>query len=110
MRLKSRTLISATVLAACATAALAAAPSMSTRWQGTTLTKDECLEQGRRAVRAESFTKNFEVVNTTVFGERGDYTAAVRCAVEKEIVFFIVAGPIAKQATSYNAAIAERFK
>jgi hypothetical protein len=97
------------VSAALVTAAFATPPAMSTRWTGTTLSKEECVEKGSRALRAEGFTKGFEVVNTTVFGERGDYTAAVRCATEKEIVFFVVAGPVAKQASSYNANIAGRF-
>ncbi len=109
MRLKSRILVPAAVLAAWATAALATAPSMSTRWTNMALATDACVEKARRAVRDEGFTKNFEVVNTTVFGERGDYTAAVRCAAEKEVVFFVVAGPDAKRSTSYNAAIAEHF-
>ncbi len=109
MRLKSRILVPAVVLAACATAALAAPPSMSTRWANMTLSTDACVQKARRAVRAEGFTKGFEVVSTTVFGERGDYTAAVRCAVDKEIVFFVVAGPIAKRSSDYNAAIAGHF-
>jgi hypothetical protein len=109
MRLKSRILVPAAVLAVCATAALAAAPSMSTRWADMTLSSDDCVAKARRAVRAEGFTKNFEVVSTTVFGERGDYTCAVRCAADKEIVFFVVAGPVAKRSTDYNAAIAEHF-
>ena len=109
MRLKSRILVPAAVLAACATAALAAPPSMSTRWANMTLSSDACIEKARRAVRAEGFTKSFEVVNTTVFGERGDYTAAVRCAADKEIVFFVVAGPEAKRCTSFNASIAGHF-
>ena len=68
---------------AIATVALAG-PAMSTRWSEMTLTEEECIEKGRRSVRAAGFTKNFEVVSTTIFGERGDYTAGVRCAVEKE--------------------------
>jgi hypothetical protein len=112
--MRGRTFIRSTAAIGIGTLVVATAawagPSMSTRWSEMTLPKDECIEKGRRAVRAEGFTKNFEVVNTTVFGERGDYTAGVRCAVEKEIVFFVVAGPNAKQASSYNAAITERFK
>ena len=109
MRLKSRILVSAAVLAACATAALAAPPSMSTRWANMTLSGDACVEKARRAVRAEGFTKSFEVVNTTVFGERGDYTAAVRCAADKEIVFFVVAGPECETLHRFNASIAGHF-
>ena len=86
-----------------------AGPSMSTRWSSTTLSKEECLQRAERAVRNSGFTKNFETVNTTVFGERGAYTSAVRCAVEKEIVFFVVAGPNSKEASTYNATIAEKF-
>ena len=86
-----------------------AGPSMSTRWSSTTLDKDECIERAKSAVRNSGFTKNFEVVNTTVFGERGAYTSGVRCAVEKEIVFFVVAGPQAKEASAYNASIADKF-
>jgi hypothetical protein len=86
-----------------------AGPSMSTRWSSTTLNKDDCIDRAKQAVRNSGFTKNFEVVNTTVYGERGAYTSGVRCAVEKEIVFFVVAGPNAKEASAYNAAIADKF-
>jgi hypothetical protein len=85
-----------------------AGPSMSTRWDSMTKSQDDCLDAAKQAVRGAGFTKNFEAPKTTVYGERGEYTAAVRCASEKEIVFFVVAGPAAETASKYNADIEGR--
>ena len=90
------------------TAAMAG-PSMSTRWDSMTKSQEDCLDAAKDAVRGAGFTKNFEALKTTIYGERGEYTAAVRCASEKEIVIFVVAGPSSDTASKYNADIEGRF-
>jgi hypothetical protein len=65
------------IIVAGITSALAG-PSMSTRWDSMTKSQDDCLDAAKQAVRGAGFTKNFEALKTTVYGERGEYTAAVR--------------------------------
>jgi hypothetical protein len=78
--------------AICASGAVAG-PSMSIGWEDTTLSQKDCLEKARAAVRSVGYTTNFETTGDTVYGESGDYTAAVRCAASKTIAMFVVAGP-----------------
>jgi hypothetical protein len=71
-----------------------AGPSMSSAWLTITVNQEECVKRGSSAVQDNSFNTRFEVVgNSSVYGERGDYTALVRCAAEKGMVYFVVAGP-----------------
>jgi hypothetical protein len=90
--------------------AAVAGPSMSSAWLGITIGQDECIKKASASVKAESFNKNFEVLgNTSVYGERGDYTALVRCAADKEIAYFVVAGPKGAQASRYMNAMRDGF-
>jgi hypothetical protein len=71
-----------------------AGPSMSSAWLAITVNQEECVKRASSAVQDNSFNTRFEVVgNSSVYGERGDYTALVRCAAEKGMVYFVVAGP-----------------
>ncbi len=92
-----------------ATAAIAG-PSMSSNWLDITISQDLCVEKGQRALRQNSFTKRLETLNNrSIYGERGDYTALVRCASEKQIAYFVVAGPEAKLTTKYVDEIRDEF-
>jgi hypothetical protein len=65
---------------------------ITTQWENTKLTQDKCLEHAEAAIRAAGF-KTLPHTPTTRHGMRGNYTAAVRCLLDKGVVFFIVAGP-----------------
>src|SRR5262245_34983375 len=98
-----RGLVAACIACAVTTATAAVAgPSMSSAWLEITISQDDCVKQGSAAVRKTSFNTRFEVVaNASVFGERGDYTALVRCAADKGIAYFVVAGPRSADASRY---------
>ena len=66
---------------------------MSTGLQATTLDLAECLKRGEAIMREAGLTRNLQVLQVTVYGEQGEYTASVRCVPGKEMVFFVVAGP-----------------
>lgn len=90
-------------------AAKAAAPGMSSSWQETTLDDKECLQNGERAIRAAGFSKNFEIVGHSVFGERGDYTGLVRCGTDKGFVIFVVSGPRGAECNKFREMISNKF-
>jgi hypothetical protein len=81
------------------TAALAG-PSMSTKWSDTKLNLDRCKARAEQALREAKFS-GIKVLNYSVFAERGDYSAMVRCATDKELVFFAVAGPEVERTSRY---------
>lgn len=71
-----------------------AGPSMSVGWMDVNSDQDACVRRASNAIKHNGFTVNFEVVsNRTIFGERGDYTATIRCAAERQVAFIAVAGP-----------------
>lgn len=84
--------IAAAVLAI-STAALANAPSMTIGSLDTALSQEGCVAKGTSAMKGAGLTQNFEVIGRTVYGETGDYTAAIRCESTKTVAIFVVAGP-----------------
>jgi hypothetical protein len=85
-----------------------AGPSMSTKWNSTTLTLDRCKSRAEDALREAGF-RGIKVLNYSVFAERGDYSAMVRCATDKQIVFFVVAGPAVERTNRYVDDIGDNF-
>jgi hypothetical protein len=102
------TTFAASLLAAAAPSALAG-PSMSTGLQATTLDLAECLKRGEAIMRDAGLTRNLQVLQLTVYGEQGDYTASVRCVPGKEMVLFVVAGPRPDQASKLMADLRGKF-
>ncbi|MBI3704103.1 MAG: hypothetical protein HY244_09730 [Rhizobiales bacterium] len=87
----------------------AAGPSMSSAWLKITVEQDECIKHGKEAVQENSFNTRFEVLgNSSIYGERGDYTALVRCAAEMNMAYFVIAGPKGDAASRYMNAIRDR--
>ena len=71
-----------------------AGPSMSSAWLTITIDQDECIKRGSQSVHDNTFNTRFEVLgNSSIYGERGDYTALVRCAADKGIIYVVGAGP-----------------
>jgi hypothetical protein len=87
----------------------AAGPSMSTSLQSTTLDLGECLERGEAIMREAGLTRNLQVLQVTVYGEQGDYTASVRCVPGYQMVFFVVAGPRPDRASKFMADLKGKF-
>lgn len=87
-----------------------AGPSMSSAWLSITIGQDECIKKGTAAMRDQSFNTRFEVLgNSSIYGERGDYTALVRCAADKGLVYFVVAGPTGTVCSRHMNAIRDNF-
>jgi hypothetical protein len=106
-----KTLFRATLTAALLAGALpaAAGPSMSTSLQSTTLDLGECLKRGETLMREAGLTRNLQVLQVTVYGEQGDYTASVRCVPGYQMVFFVVAGPRPDRASKFMADLRDKF-
>ena len=89
--------------------AAAAGPSMSSAWLKISVEQDECVQRGKAAVQENSFTTRLEVLgNSSIYGERGEYTALVRCASDMNMAYFVVAGPKGDVASRYMNAIRDR--
>jgi hypothetical protein len=102
-----RTSLATSLLAAALPAT--AGPSMSTGLQATTLDLAECLKRGEAILREAGMTRNLQVLQLTVYGEQGDYTASVRCVPGKDVVIFVVAGPRPDRASKYMADLRGKF-
>lgn len=89
--------------------AAAASTSMTSRWEETDLDFEACRARMAVVVRQGGFTKNVTVNPSSIYAERGNYTALVRCLKDKGVVFFVVAGPDTKTAERYNDLIADKF-
>ena len=77
-----------------------AGPSMSTKWTTTTLSLERGKSRAEDALRDAKF-RGVKALQYSVFGERGDYSAMVRCATEKGVIFFVIAGPEVERVNRY---------
>jgi hypothetical protein len=90
-----KTLIGLPVFAFAAAGLVEAASAMtfiSSNWQDTSLSQDVCLDRAERAIKKSDF-KALSHTKYSRHGTRGEYTVQLRCAVDKGIVIFMVAGP-----------------
>jgi|GEM_PF-2160693 len=91
--------------------AVAQAPSMSSAWLTIKLDQDACVKLGSEAMKSNGLTRAFEVLgNSSIYGEVGSYTGLVRCAADKEIAYFVVAGPVGKECSRYMNAVRDYFR
>ena len=104
-----KSLLLAAVAAVVSTAAFADAPAMTIGSLETVLSQEDCIAKGTSAMRGAGLTKNFEVVGRTVYGETGNYTAAIRCESAKTTAFFVVAGPASKNTEEIHAKLKAAF-
>lgn len=73
---------------------LAQAPKIWTAWDYLSASQGQCMRQSINAVRDYmGFQQNFEILENGVYGENGSYSVTIRCAKERNFVFFITAGP-----------------
>ena len=86
------------------------APGMTTMWINIQMEKAQCLTVASQSVLDSGFGKNHETVGNTIFGERGRYTAAARCVVERNMLFIAVAGPDSNETSRFATEIQNAFK
>lgn len=66
--------------------------AITTQWDETHLSQDQCLDRAAAAIIDSGFTP-LAHTRTSRHGYKGDYTVAIRCLSEMHVVFFVVAGP-----------------
>jgi hypothetical protein len=91
------------------TVALAEAPAMTIGSLEMTLSQEDCIAKGTRVMKGAGLTQNFEVVGRTVYGETGNYTAAIRCDATKTVAYFVVAGPASKNTEEIHGRLKAAF-
>lgn len=87
-----------------------AGPAMTTFWQPTSLELTDCVQRGEAAIREAGMTENFQTFRESIYGERGPYTAAIRCLSGKGVVFFAVSGPRPDRASALMAVLRAKFE
>jgi len=98
----------ATVMLGTPHSAAIARTNISTKWSAISITLERCKSRAEDAMRDAGF-RNVQVLQFSVYGERGEYSAMVRCAPEKGVVFFVVAGPQVERVNRYVDNIGDGF-
>jgi hypothetical protein len=83
-------------------------PIISTDWNDISGSQEDCLSRAERAIAQNGF-KSPGITKTSRHGYRGEYTVAVRCAVPKGFVFFIVTGADGDLTDKYLTGIKNAF-
>lgn len=68
-----------------------AGPAVTTEWIEARLPLEECRTKVATAMRSAG-VGDVEPKRFTVFGHKGEYTVAIRCMPDQNVVFFIVSG------------------
>lgn len=99
-----------------ASAALAGpAPAVATRytepgrWKNAPATQDACLARAEAAILDTGFS-DIERTEQSRYGTMREYTAAIRCVMDKEIALIVVSGPSRQTADRGAAAIFQNFE
>jgi hypothetical protein len=66
--------------------------AITTQWDETELSQNECLDHAEAAIRQAGF-RALDHTKQSRHGIDGNYTVAVRCLTDMKVVFFVVAGP-----------------
>jgi hypothetical protein len=83
--------------------------AITTQWDETHLSQDECLDRAAAAVEEGGFRPLAHTLQSR-HGIRGDYTVAVRCLTEMHVVFFVVAGPSRDVTPKYEDEVHKHFR
>ncbi len=75
------------------TAAFAEYPIIFNHIKDTDLSQVECVDNSGDTLKRAGFSESFEFLRDGAFGARGQFSAIIRCAANKRVVFFAVAGP-----------------
>lgn len=107
--------ISAVTASALIASAALAGPAVATRytvperWKNAPATQDACLARAEAAILDTGFT-GIERTEQTRYGTMREYTAAVRCIMDKQVVLIIVSGPARQTADRGAAALFQNFE
>jgi hypothetical protein len=78
-----------------------AGPAIASDWADLSMGQEECLMRGEAAIRQLGFSA-IERTRYSRFGQNGEYTVAVRCVSEKNVVLFLASGPLRQRASDYQ--------
>jgi hypothetical protein len=110
-----RLAISAAMATALIASAALAGPAVATRytmpdrWKNAPATQEACLARAEAAILDTGFTE-IERTDQTRYGTMREYTAAVRCIMDKQVVLIIVSGPARQTADRGAAALFQNFE
>ena len=85
--------------------AWAAPPQVFEASSKITMGKSECIQRAKAILSENSFSANTASVDPTsdiIIGEKGDFTALIRCDTNDGIAVFVVAGPNQKQSQTLD--------
>ena len=95
--------------AALAGPAVATRYTVPERWKNAPTTQDACLARAEAAIVDTGFGA-IERAEQSRYGTMRDYTAVVRCIMDKAVVLIIVSGPARQTADRGAAAVFENFE
>jgi hypothetical protein len=79
------------------------------RWKNPQLTQEGCLTRAETVLVAAGFGK-IERTEQTRYGTLREYTGAIRCILDKQIVMFIVSGPERQTSDDGSGVLFQRFE
>ncbi len=80
------------------------------QWDDTKLSLSACKDNAERALRAALFKTDIARTANSVYARRtGSYTAGIRCVESKQMVIFVISGPVGSIASKYLNEIAHEF-
>ena len=89
--------------------AVATRYTVPARWKDAPAPQEACLARAEAAIVATGFG-DVERTDQTRYGTMREYTAAVRCIMDKEIVLIVVSGPARATADRGAAALFQNFE
>ena len=110
-----RLAMSAAMASALIASAALAGPAVATRytvpdrWKNAPATQEACLSRAEAAILDTGFIE-IERTDQTRYGTMREYTAAVRCIMDKAIVVIIVSGPSRQTADRGAGALFQNFE
>lgn len=79
-------------LAATAAQAQSQQPSISSAWEHTNLSQDECFSRAQSTMNRLNY-RRIERIGNTTFGDQGNFQIAIRCVSEKQMYYVFGGGP-----------------
>ena len=79
------------------------------RWKNPQLTQEGCLARAEAVIAAAGFG-DIERTEQSRYGSLREYSASIRCIIDKQIVLFIVSGPQRQTSNNGSATLFQRFE
>ena len=86
----------------------AAGPVIFSAWKVSNLSLDECKEHAAVTLRHFGF-QDIQKLESSVFADRAQYSATIRCATDLKAVFIVVAGPDSDVCSQFADLLNENF-